>query len=101
MPENQSYFHRINNELTVNLAEVSAVFDHTSHIQSLAASPNHQEWAAKQLETGQTCLFSIRPARSPMSELSGREFRITRAEMTTLQDALEWYNRTFTDAAKK
>jgi hypothetical protein len=97
MPKEQSYFHKINNELTLNLAEVAATFDHTAHITSLLDQESHKEWAEQKLATGQTCLVAIRPERGngPGMNYNGREFRITRAEMTVLQDALDWYNRHF------
>lgn len=100
MSNGQSYFHKINKELTINLAEVAAVFDHTEHITGLADRPEYKVWATEKLESGQTCLVRLRPAteKSPygFNQVAVREFRITRAEMTVLQDALGWYSRNFT-----
>ena len=95
MQNNQSYFHKINNKLTINLAAVSSAFDQTEHVTSLLKMPDHAEWAGEMLASGHTCLVSIRPERTGGIQPPGRTFRITRAEMTTLQDALEWYNRHF------
>lgn len=99
MSNGQSYFHKINEELTVNLAEVAAVFDHTEYITGLADKPEHKAWATEKLQSGQTCLVGLRTAivKSPydFNQVAGREFRITRAEMTALQDALDWYSRNF------
>jgi hypothetical protein len=99
--DTQSFFHKVNSDLTINLAEVAATFDHTKHITSLLNLPDNAEWAKGKLESGQTCLVAIRPERSDFSPSSGREFRITRAEMTMLQDALEWYNRHFAKTEKQ
>lgn len=60
--ESPSYFHRVNDELTVSLAEVATVFDHTEYITGLADKPEHRKWATGRLQSGQTCHVGMRPS---------------------------------------
>ena len=88
--ESPSFFHKVNDGLTFNLAEVAAVTDVTEYYQQNADN----RFIAPLLVSGRTCRVTLLRYQNPMGHSEGgREFDITREEMTKLQDALNWYNR--------
>lgn len=90
--ESSSFFHQVNNDLTVNLAEVAAVTDVTEHYRQ---NPDNR-FIAPLLAFGRTCRVTLLRYQNLMGHSEGgREFDITREEMTKLQDALNWYNKAF------
>ena len=85
--QSPSFFHKVNNDLTVNLASVYFVAGRTGHYESLLSGQERQ-WAQNVLDSGKVCRLTLRSEDS-----DGLTVMITREEMTKLQDALNWYNR--------
>ena len=96
--ESPSFYHKVSDNLTINLAEVGAVKDDSEWLVKIAAEPENNPYAQSDLAAGTPCYVLLRSYEASFGRAhqGGQKFKITRDEMTILQDALEWYNKTFT-----
>lgn len=87
-----SYYHPVNPNFVINLAEIGFAEDRTTYCQANAGN----QYIAPLLESGRTCRVGLRhhSDRSGSSG-GGQSLDITRQEFDVLMDALAWYNRHF------
>jgi hypothetical protein len=91
---NQSFFHRIRDGLTLNLASIESVSDNTAHLVWFKGEHPDSFLGHRELETGQTFVVRMCGAQSAKKGLGelGDRHSITEQEASALQDALDWYN---------
>lgn len=85
-----SFFHRMNDGLTINLADVEFAEDRTKYHSSLPDDP----FSAELVASGKTYCIGMRPSVSWYGMgTSGERFNVTAEEFRAVQDGLEWYNK--------
>ncbi len=92
MSSSPSFYHKVNDGITINLAEVGWAENREAHYRDYLEN----EFCKRLIDTGRVCVVETRSYKGVLGHKEGGiRFDLTVEEFRILQDALDWYNRAF------
>lgn len=95
MEKSASFFHRVNGDLVINLAEVAFAENRETYYRDCLAQ-GENIYIQQSLDAGKVCVVGLRAEQDEQEGArlsSGQYFDLSVEEFAKLQEALQWYNK--------